>query len=100
MLPLGELDDASQAGTTALRDGMKDAFATNKRDLDDGVEGVRSTLGGLCVHSRRADTAHATADENKGITGFLEVIESGFSKNLAEISANCRVCRCDQGDCK
>ena len=30
---------------TKLHDGMKDALAPNKRDLDDGMEGVRSALG-------------------------------------------------------
>ena len=30
---------------TKLRDGMKVALATNKRDLDDGMDGVRSALG-------------------------------------------------------
>ena len=52
---------------TKLCDGMKDALATNKRDLDDGLEGVRSALGG------RRDTGGARN------IGFLEVIESDFS---------------------
>ena len=30
---------------TKLRAEEKDAFATNKRDLEDGIEGVRSALG-------------------------------------------------------
>ena len=41
---LGELA-ASQVAVTKLRAEEKDAFATNKRDLEDGIEGVRSALG-------------------------------------------------------
>ena len=42
---LGELA-ASQAAMTKLRAEEKDAFATNKRDLEDGIDGVRTALGG------------------------------------------------------
>merc|ERR1712064_205416 len=83
---LGELA-ASQAAMTKLRAEEKDAFATNKRDLEDGIEGVRSALGVLRDNNGGADTAHATAGESGGIIGLLEVIESDFSKNLAEITA-------------
>jgi len=83
---LGELA-ASQAAMTKLRAEEKDAFATNKRDLEDGIEGVRSALGVLREYYGGAETAHATAGESEGIIGLLEVIESDFSKNLAEITA-------------
>ena len=45
----------------------------------DGIERVRPALGVLRVHSRRADTAHATADESKGITGSLQVQSLSFT---------------------
>jgi len=83
---LGELA-ASQAAMTKLRAEEKDAFATNKRDLEDGIDGVRTALGVLREYYGGADTAHATAGESEGIIGLLEVIESDFSKNLAEITA-------------
>merc|ERR1712136_434777 len=83
---LGELA-ASQAAITKLRAEEKDAFATNKRDLEEGIEGVRSALGVLRDYYGGAETAHATAGESTGIIGLLEVIESDFSKNLAEITA-------------
>ena len=67
---LGELA-ASQVAMTKLRVEEKDAFATNKRDLEDGIEGVRSALGVLRDHNGGADTAHATAGESGGIIGLL-----------------------------
>merc|ERR1712227_763836 len=82
----GELA-ASQAAMTKLRAEEKDAFATNKRDLEDGIVAVRSALGVLRDYYGGADTVHATAGESEGIIGLLEVIESDFSKNLAEITA-------------
>merc|ERR1712107_64180 len=83
---LGELA-ASQAAMTKLRAEEKDAFATNKRDLEEGIVAVRSALGVLRDYYGGAETAHATAGESTGIIGLLEVIESDFSKNLAEITA-------------
>ena len=63
---------------TKLCDGVKDALATNKRDLDDGMEGVRSAHG-LRRDSGGARTACETAGESEGNIGFFEVIESDFS---------------------
>ena len=83
---LGELA-ASQVAMTKLRAEEEDAFATNKCDLEDWIEGVRSALGVLRDNNGGADTAHATAGESGGIIGLREVVESDFSKNLAEITA-------------
>ena len=68
-ISLGELA-ASQVAMTKLRAEEKDAFATNKRDLEDGIEGVRSALGVLRDNCGGADTAHATAGESGGIIGL------------------------------
>ena len=40
-------EEAKLAELEKLRAEEKDAFATNKRDLEDGIEGVRSALGVL-----------------------------------------------------
>ena len=72
----------SAARSPKFRDGMK---ATNKRDLDDGMDGVRSALG-VRRGSGGAWTARETAGESE-INGLLEVLESDFSKNLAESTA-------------
>ena len=71
---------------TKLRDGKKDALETNKRDLDDGMEGVRSALG-VRRDSGGAWTARATTGEKKVVIGLPEGIESDSSKRLAEITA-------------
>ena len=70
---LGELA-ASQVAMTKLCAEEKDAFATKKRDLEVGTEGVRSALGVLRDYYGGADTA----GESGGIIGLLEVIESSW----------------------
>ena len=82
---------------TKLRDGMKDSVASNKRDLDDGMEGVRSALG-VRRDFGGARTVLETAGEMKGIIGLPEGVESDSSKNLAEITAT-ECVRCDGSDC-
>ena len=57
---------ASQAGKIQLRSMMKDDFGTNKRGLDDGMEGVCSALGVLRGHSEGAETAHETVQVTTG----------------------------------
>ena len=78
---------AGAAATTLV--GM-DALATNKRDLDDGMEGVCSALG-VRRDSGGDRIACETAGESEGNIGFLEVIESDFSAlpNLVHSSNSC-----------
>ena len=71
--------DLDQAAVTKLHAEEKDAFAINKRDLEDGFVAVRSTLGVLRDHGG-ADTAHETAGESPGGIGLLEVTESAIAK--------------------
>ena len=59
----------SAARSPKFRDGRKDALATNKRDLDDGMDGVRSALG-VRRGSGGAWTARETAGESD-INGLL-----------------------------
>ena len=90
---LGELA-ASQVAMTKLRAEEKDAFATNKRDLEDGIEGVRSALGVLRDYNGGADTSRATAGESGGIIGLHEVIESDFFKKSCGNHSSRGKCRC------
>jgi predicted nucleic acid-binding Zn-ribbon protein len=84
---LGDLA-AAQAAMTKFRAEEKDAFETNKKDLEEGIAGVRSALNILREYYGAEHTAHETANgEAGGIVGLLEVIESDFSKNLAEITS-------------
>ena len=72
---------------TKLCDGMKDALATNKRDLDDGMERVRSALG-VRRDSGGARTACETAGESEGNIGLLKAIESDFSALLNSVHSS------------
>ena len=69
---------ASHAAMSKLHAEETDAFAINKRDLEDGIVAVRSAHGVLRDYGG-ADTAHVTAGESPGGIGLLEVIESDFS---------------------
>ena len=60
---------ASQAVKTQLRAKVKDAFATNKRDLAEGILVVLSARGG-------GEPAPVTACESDGNLGLRQVIES------------------------
>ena len=59
-----------------LRAKKKDAFAKNKHDFEDGIDGVRIALGVLRDYYGGGDKAHEAAGEES--TG-LEEIESDFS---------------------
>ena len=84
---------ASQVAMTKLRAEEMDAFATNKRDLEDGVEGVRSAPGVLRDYNGGADTAHATAGESGGSIGMLEEMSLIFQKTCGNHSSRGK-CRC------
>ena len=59
---LGELA-ASQAAMTKLSAEENDAFAKNKQDLQDCIDGVRTALGVLRDHYGGRDKAHEAAGE-------------------------------------
>merc|ERR1719410_2357365 len=71
-----------------LRAKEHDAFVVNKADLEEGLSGVKLALKVLSEYYAKTDSAHTTASgAGSGIIGLLEVIESDFSKNLAEVQA-------------
>merc|ERR1719409_2094435 len=56
--------------------------------LESGLEGVKMALKVLREYYEK-DAAHDSgADESTGIIGLLEVVESDFTKNVAEMTAN------------
>jgi len=84
---LAELQ-ASQAEMDEIRSAEKGEYTVNKADLEQGVEGVRQALTVLKDYYAKEDKAHSSADgAGSGIIGMLEVCESDFSKELAEIVA-------------
>jgi len=76
----------SQAEMDKIREDEKAAFATNKPEMEEGLEGIKLALKVLCEYYAAEDKGHAAAEgAGSGIIGMLEVIESDFSKGLAEI---------------
>merc|ERR1719409_1231870 len=76
----------AQAEMDKLRAEEKAAFDTNSAEMKKGVEGVKLALKVLNEYYAKADKAHSSADgAGSGIIGLLEVCESDFSKDLAEM---------------
>jgi len=82
---------ASLAGTQAeadkLRAEEKGAFDVNSAEMEKGVKGIQLALKVLRDYYAK-DASHSSADgAGSGIIGLLEVVESDFSKGLAEMVA-------------
>merc|ERR1719321_1202098 len=77
---------ASQAEMDKLRQEEHTAYVSNKADMEQGLEGVKTALKVLREYYASDDKAHNAAEgAGAGIIGLLEVCESDFSKDLAEI---------------
>merc|ERR1719195_1067470 len=70
-----------------MRDQEHKDFVKNKADMEQGLEGVKIALKVLRDYYGK-DKSH-DADEGAGssVIGLLEVVESDFSKGIAEMSA-------------
>jgi chromosome segregation ATPase len=82
---------ASQAQMDKIREEEKAQYDTNKPEMEAGLEGVKLALKILNEYYGKEDKAHEAADttgDNVGIIGMLEVVESDFSKGLAEMVAD------------
>jgi hypothetical protein len=78
---------AAQAEMDKLRSDEHSAFVSNKADMEQGVQGVKTALRILRDYYA-SETAHAeAAGAGNGIIGLLEVCESDFSRGLAEMVA-------------
>eukprot|EP00448_Togula_jolla_P013942 CAMPEP_0170579020 /NCGR_PEP_ID=MMETSP0224-20130122/5765_1 /TAXON_ID=285029 /ORGANISM="Togula jolla, Strain CCCM 725" /LENGTH=716 /DNA_ID=CAMNT_0010902025 /DNA_START=46 /DNA_END=2192 /DNA_ORIENTATION=+ len=79
---------ASQAEMDKMRATEKETFVSNKADMEQGLEGVKLALKVLREYYAKAAKAHeAEGGASTGIIGTLEVVESDFSKGLAEMIA-------------
>merc|ERR1719515_419077 len=77
----------SQAEMDKLREEESTAYKKNKAEMEEGLEGIKLALKVLRDYYAK-DAAHKAADgAGGGIIGMLEVIESDFSKGLAEMIA-------------
>jgi len=69
-----------------LRQEEKTAYTANRAEMEKGVEGIKLALKVLREYYAKEDKGHASADgAGGGIIGMLEVVESDFSKGLAEM---------------
>ena len=61
------------------------AYKSNKAEMEEGVQGVKLALKVLRDYYSQGDKAHQEASgAGQGVVGLLEVVESDFSKGLAE----------------
>jgi len=78
---------STQAEANKLRAEEKGAFDTNSAEMEKGINGVQLALKTLNDYYAK-DAAHSSAGgAGAGIIGLLEVVESDFSKGLAEMQA-------------
>merc|ERR1719207_257659 len=71
-----------------IRAEEHEAHTTNRAELEEGLEGVKLALKILREYYAKEDKAHKAAEgAASGIIGLLEVIESDFTKGLAEMIA-------------
>jgi len=81
-----ELSDlaTSQAEMDKVREEEKAAFDKNKAEMEQGLEGIKLALKVLRDYYAKGQASSAQG-AGGGIIGMLEVIESDFSKGLAEM---------------
>jgi cell division protein FtsL len=76
----------SQATMDKIRADEKALYDANRPELEKGLEGVKLALKTLKDYYSTSDKAHVAAEgAGASVIGLLEVIESDFSKNLAEM---------------
>jgi len=76
----------SQAEMDRLRQEEHTAFVANKAEMEQGVEGIKLALKILRDYYAAEDKGHQAAEGAAGgIIGMLEVVESDFSKGLAQM---------------
>jgi len=78
----------SQSEMNEIRAEEKALFKTNKAEMEEGITGIKTALKVLRDYYASEGKAHESADgAGEGIVGMLEVIESDFTKGLAEMNA-------------
>lgn len=83
---LAELATA-QSEMTKLRQKEHADFDQNKADMEQGLEGVKLALKILREYYASDKSHEAAEGAGTSVVGLLEVVESDFSKGLAEMTA-------------
>jgi len=77
----------SQAEMNKIRAEEKATYKANKAEMEEGITGIKAALKVLRDYYAKDDKAHSSADgAGSGIVGMLEVVESDFTKGLAEMT--------------
>jgi len=77
---------SSQATMDKIRGEEKALYTKSRAEMEQGLEGVKLALKILNEYYSKDGKAHAAADgAGSSIIGLLEVVESDFSKGLAEM---------------
>jgi len=79
----------SQAEMDKIRAEEKEQYATNSADMEQGLKGVKLALKVLREYYAKEDKAHDDAEgAGAGIIALLEVVESDFTKGLAQMTSD------------
>lgn len=77
---------SSQAEMDKIRSEEKAMYDKNSAEMKTGIEGVKKALSVLRDYYAKADKDHGAADgAGNGIISMLEVVESDFTKGLADM---------------
>merc|ERR1719426_650926 len=70
----------------ALRQKEHEEYTNNKKEMQEGLDGVQLALKVLREYYAKEGDAHGKASgAGGGIIGLLEVAESDFTKNLQDV---------------
>merc|ERR1712242_245704 len=76
----------SQVKMDTLRQEEKAAYTESRAELEKGLEGLKMALKVLTEYYAESDKDHESADgAASGIIGLLEVCESDFTRDLAQV---------------
>merc|ERR1719265_919617 len=79
---------SAQAEMDTMRSTEHDTFVKDSAETKEGLEGIKTALKVLKDYYGSSGKAHSSADgAATGIVGLLEVVESDFSKALAEMTS-------------
>jgi hypothetical protein len=77
----------TQAEANKIRSEEKSAFDANSAEMEKGIKGVQLALKVLRDYYAKEGSHNTAQGAGDGIIGLLEVVESDFSKGLAEMTA-------------
>lgn len=76
----------STSEATALRNKEKQEYRSNRKEMEDGIEGVKLSLTILREYYTKEGSHSKAEGAASGIIGLLEVVEADFSKGLSEMN--------------